>query len=258
MKKITVLFVGYGNMALAILQGAIKAGLQDRYHFEITGRSEQKAQDFLKKNGLEKNLSVVSSDTSLRIEDKIVFLCIKPYGLSSFDFHGRAKEVISVLAGIKVADLKQVIESEGYACVMPNTAASCQRSSSAVYYEGKDFNLVEEIVNSFGSCVRVDNEQLINASIAVSGSGLAFASLVAQALIDSGVREGFQRNQSYELVSGMLEGLSVLLKEKTPQEIIESITSPAGTTIEGLSVLESKGVRGAFIEAAHQAVLKVK
>ena len=106
--------------------------------------------------------------------------------------------------------------------------------------------------------VVVDKEELIDAAIATSGSSPAFIALIAQALIDAGVREGLNCAQSRELVCGMFEGFASLLAESRPQEIIDAIASPAGTTIEGLSVLENRAVRGAIIEAAHQAVLKAR
>ncbi len=258
MQKQKLLFVGYGHMALAIIKGALNANLNQKYHFEITGRSPDRLKDFLKLHKLESYFTIISSECKLDITDKIVLLCIKPYGISSFNYIGKAYACLSVLAGTDIQTISRYIDSKGYVRIMPNTAASYQKSSSAVFCSGIQIELIEDIILSFGNCIEVNNENLIDASIATSGSAPAFIALIAQALIDSGVREGLTRSQSKALVRGMFDGFAKLLNNQEPQEIIDAITSPGGTTIEGLSILEKHGIRGAIIEAGHQAVLKAK
>lgn len=259
MNKKSVLFVGYGNITLAILRGFISSGLHLSYELLVCGRSLQKASDFLNKNNLEGYVRVVSAiENKITIENKIVFLCIKPSGLYSFDFMGCAESVISVMAGVQLTEIKKVANSVGYVRVMPNTAARYQKSSSVVFVDNANLEEIEVLISSFGNFIQVDREDLVDSAIATSGSSPAFVALMAQALIDAGVREGFNRLQSQKLVEGMFEGFSLLLKEKTPQEIIDEITSPGGTTIEGLSVLEKRAFKGIIMEAAHQAVIKAK
>lgn len=258
MNKQKILFVGYGNMALAIIQGFIHSNLHKQYDIEICGRNAKRALSFTSANSLSDFVSVYDQTNILDVEDKIVFLCIKPNGLSSFVFKGQAKGVVSVMAGVKISTLRENIKSCGYVRVMPNTAAKYQKSSSAVYIEDLDIELYRDMIESFGSVVLVDKEDLIDASIATSGSAPAFVAMMAQALIDSGVREGLSCMQSQELVRGMFEGFALLLREKKPQEIIDEIASPAGTTIEGISVLEANAFRGIVLEASHRAVIKAK
>lgn len=258
MQKRKILFVGYGHMALAVIQGILKSDLNQKYDLEITGRDVHKAETFLKNHSLVSHFQVIPSNLGIDITDKIVLLCIKPYGISSFHYIGKAYACLSLLAGTTLQTIRRYIHSVGYVRMMPNTAASYQKSSSAVFCEGIELDTIKEIILSFGSCVEVGSENLVDASIATSGSAPAFIALIAQALIDSGVREGLDRKQSKALVRKMFEGFAQLLNDKEPQEIIDAITSPNGTTIEGLSILEQKAVRGAIMEACHQAVLKAK
>lgn len=258
MNKQKILFVGYGNMALAIIQGFIHSNLYKLYDIEVCGRNTKCALEFISANNLNNFVTIYNANNTLDIENKIVFLCIKPNGLSSFVFNGQARGVVSVMAGVKISVLRENIRSYGYARVMPNTAAKYQKSSSAMYIEDLDIEIYKNMIESFGRVVLVDREDLIDASIATSGSAPAFVAMMAQALMDSGVREGLSCVQSQELVRGMFEGFALLLRDKKPQEIIDEVASPAGTTIEGLSVLESKAFKGIVMEASHKAVMKAK
>ena len=259
MNKKQILFIGYGSMSLAILQGLIAANFHKNYQIQICGRDYAKAQKFLEQNGLSEFCQALALEgNQIPVQDKILFLCVKPDGLASFTYVGEAEVAISVMAGVSVAKLKEALDSRGYVRVMPNTAARFQKSSSAVFVDGVSVESIRAFIQSFGNMVVVDKEELIDAAIATSGSAPAFIALIAQALIDAGVREGLNCAQSRELVCGMFEGFASLLAESRPQEIIDAIASPAGTTIEGLSVLENRAVRGAIIEAAHQAVLRAR
>ncbi|PAF44850.1 pyrroline-5-carboxylate reductase [Helicobacter sp. 11S02596-1] len=268
--KKTLLFVGYGSMAKAIALGIASSDLKNKYHIEITGRDTQKAQKFIEENHLGDVATIhppfmheISSQSSLHgssgrldVDGKIVILCVKPYALGSFVYFGKAHSVYSVLAGVGMEMLKQHIQATNYAKIMPNVGARFQKSSTAVYIEGDIQEEAREIISSFGCAVFVDSESLVDASIATGGSSPAFLALIAQALIDAGVREGLKRDDALKLVRATFEGFANLLAEQSPDTIIAAITSPGGTTIEGLSVLEDRAVRGAVIEACHRAVAK--
>ncbi|PAF52027.1 pyrroline-5-carboxylate reductase [Helicobacter sp. 13S00477-4] len=254
----TLLFVGYGSMAKAIACGIAKSELRNKYRFEIAGRDLKKAQTFIDENNLNNLASVHQLSDVIDIDGKIVILCVKPYALEKFKYKGKATSVYSVMAGVDIEVISKHLASINYAKIMPNVGARYQKSSSAVYIKGDIREEAKEIVSSFGCAVFVDSEALVDASIATGGSSPAFLALVAQALIDAGVREGIKRDDATELVRATFEGFSHLLAQELPNDIIASITSPGGTTIEGLYVLEDRGVRGAFIQACHEAVQKSK
>ncbi|CBG39559.1 pyrroline-5-carboxylate reductase [Helicobacter mustelae] len=253
-----VLVIGHGKIALTLIEGILKAGLHNKYYFEICGREFKKVETFIKFHHLESHFHALPPTPPLFIDEAIVFLCTKPQGLESFVFGGKARAVVSVMAGVSIAKIQQSIHAIGYARIMPNIAAKYQKSCSALYCKDLDWESIGDLVQSFGKVVVVEKEELIDASIAVSGSAPAFLALIAQALMDAGVREGLARLQSKEFVRGMFEGFALLLQQQDPQEIMDLVASPGGTTIEGLSVLESRGVRGAIMEACHQAVARAK
>ena len=114
----------------------------------------------------------------------------------------------------------------------------------------------ESIFAPLGKCVFVDKESYINPSSAISGSGTAYLGLIAEAMIDAGVREGLSIEVSKELVRGLFSGFSALFSVVEANTIRTDTTSPAGTTAEALAILENRGVRSAFMDAIHAANTK--
>ena len=210
--------VGYGNMACAMLRGIIESGLFGDYEIFVAGRDLQKAQslcDSLMSDNPRKDSSTrphlkalcVDSHTSLNIQDCEVLLCVKPHAFGVFAYIGEARIVYSVMAGVRVDTLARVLQARSFVRIMPNVGALYAKSASCVYMRSmqsdtKDIeSAVHRLVESFGNCVIVDNESLIDASIATSGSAPAFLAVVAQSLIDSGIYHGLSYAQSRELVA---------------------------------------------------------
>ncbi|AFI06553.1 pyrroline-5-carboxylate reductase [Helicobacter cetorum] len=254
----TLQFIGYGNMAQAILEGSHQA-LSKHFRLEITGKNPEKIAPFLQEKNIQ--ASVVSYENAIDVHEKFVFLLYKPYNLKDFCYQGQAKSVLSALAGVSFEALENALNSLHYLKCMPNIASKFALSSTAVC-EKSHVPLVSEkafsIIESFGNCVQVGSEEQVNSSVATNGSSLAFLSLVASSLKDAGVREGLSAKDSLKLVSATFKGFAKLLENERPEIITEQICTPKGTTIEGLSVLEKRGVRGAFIEACHESVKKMR
>lgn len=265
MKK-TLLVIGYGNMAKAILTH--NDFISSHFSVLITGRDLQKAKDCIAKCGIEAQIytpQYVDSKPVLDIQDKVILLCTKPKGLYNFTFQGKAQCVYSVLAGVGIEALEKQLQSSHIVRLMPNIAAFSKNSATAFYHKSytqssrtqdTDSNFNAEILaflESFGKAISVDNEALIESSIATSGSSIAFLALIAESLIDAGILEGLTHAQSQDLVKQTFLGFATELATKSPSELKYAISSPGGTTIRGLAILEELGVRGAFIKAAHTA-----
>ncbi|WP_104748509.1 pyrroline-5-carboxylate reductase [Helicobacter cetorum] len=266
MKKETLLFIGYGNMMRAILEGSY-ANLSQNFHLEITGRNATKIAPFLEEKNINATITHPEPHTNtIDIQDKFVFLLYKPYNLNDFNYEGKAKSIISALAGVSFKSLQNTFYAKHYLKCMPNIASKFALSSTAfcecfspLSEEHKTISQnALEIIQSFGIAINVPNEEQVNASVATNGSSLAFLSLVASALKDAGVREGLNAKDSLSLVSATFKGFAKLLEHERPEIITEQICTPKGTTIEGLSVLENRAVRGAFIEACHESVKKMR
>ena len=165
------------------------------------------------------------------------------------------RRVMSVVAGLSTDRLGAVMP-QGVAVVraMPNTPVLVRKGVSAiaggVTATSDDLEWASSILGSVGSVVRV-TERNIDAVTGVSGCGPAFIYLVAEALIEAGVHQGLTREMSRELVVGTMAGAAQMLEQtgQSAEELRAHVTSPGGATAAGLRMLESRAVRGAFLEA---------
>ncbi len=114
--------------------------------------------------------------------------------------------------------------------------------------------LVAKLLESVGRAVAVD-EQLLDAVTGLSGSGPAFVYVIIEALSDAGVRMGLPRQVALQLAAQTVRGAAAMVLEtgEHPGVLKDRVTSPGGTTIAGLAVLESGGLRGTLISAVEAA-----
>lgn len=167
--------------------------------------------------------------------------------------------VISLAAGIKTASMEAILpDAQPVARVLPTTAAKIRQSATA-YCLGSQVDdahskLVESLFAPLGSCVRVLEPQL-DGALGVASSGIAFAYLFLEALIDGGVRAGLPREQARALAIRTLSGAAAMAEAtgEHPGALKDAVTTPGGTTIAGLEVLERGAVRGAVIGAVDAA-----
>jgi Pyrroline-5-carboxylate reductase len=122
-----------------------------------------------------------------------------------------------------------------------------------------DLATVTRLFESVG-VARVVPEPLLDAVTGLSGSGPAFVFTVIEALSDGGVKAGLPRDTAMALAAQTVLGAAKMVLETGthPAALKDAVASPAGTTIEGLSVLERAAVRGAFIDAVCAAAHRSK
>jgi len=235
-----VTIIGNGKMALAIAKG-----LKDE-KVEVVGRDEKKLKEFCKVSGVKKYYLLENFD----ITNKTIILAVKPYALESLNLKGKAKEIISIMAGKKIEDIKRYIDAKQYTRVMPNVGAEFLSSTTAVFGSETAKNIFDKI----GTTIRVNSEKELDIATAIAGSGPAFLALVAEAIADGGVLCGLNRELSYQLTKGLFQSYASL-KDK-PSDIKDSVMSPAGTTATGYAILEENSVRNGFIKAIKSAYEK--
>ena len=250
MQKISI--IGYGKMAKAIA-----CGLNGKFALEIIGRNAEKMERFVRENALQNASVVCAKSNAIDIANKSVILAIKPYALESFAYTGKARAIYSIMAGISIERLQKCAEAEIFVRVMPNVASLVGMGVSVIYAESSADSAIytecESIFAPLGKCIFVDKESYINPAGAISGSGTAYLGLIAEAMIDAGVREGLNLEVSKELTRGLFSGFSALFTQSEANTIRTDTTSPAGMSAEALAILENRGVRSAFMDAIHAA-----
>ncbi len=170
--------------------------------------------------------------------------------------------LISIAAGITLARLEAALpEGARVIRVMPNTPALVGASASG-FTPGKaatpaDAQLAQRLFGAVGLAFQL-KESLLDAVTGLSGSGPAYAFLMIEALSDGGVAAGLPRDAATRLAAQTLLGAARMVIEtgQHPGALKDMVTSPGGTTIEGLHELEKGGVRAALMNAVRAAADK--
>ncbi len=237
---------------------AIISGIVGHLEIEVIGRDISKLEKLQNEFNGKININLINDNFS--IDGKNILLAVKPQNLNSVSksFHGRARRLFSVLAGISIDKLKDYISADGYIRAMPNLSAIYGQSMTALFGDEVATGEAIFLFGRIGNIIELQNESDIDIATAIAGSGPAYLSLVAEALTDGGVKSGLKRADSEKLVEGLFAGFGKLLTNHSTFEIKNMVMSPAGTTAYGYSRLESGAVRSSFIETIDIAVKRAK
>ncbi len=164
--------------------------------------------------------------------------------------------VVSVMAGVRAADISAALPGRPVVRVMPTTAVAQAEGVAAVWSEdAKARALAHALFDSVADTVDLDEERLIDAATAVAGSAPAFFYALAQAIAAAGVDAGLSRDAAERLARGALRSAgSGAGTEATLDALTARIASPGGTTEAGLRALDQghalEGAAGAAVAAA--------
>ena len=253
-------FIGSGRMASALINGMIRAGVAtpDRI---VASDPQAATRDAL---GREAGVAVHASNRPVVEGSDVVVLAVKPQSMAAVlaeiapGLEARHL-VVSIAAGVSIATMQAALGAATRVVrVMPNTPALLGEGASA-FATGPtatdaDAELVGRFLESVGRAVRVPEAQL-DAVTGLSGSGPAFVYMIIEALSDGGVRAGLPRDVATTLAAQTVLGAARMVLETGvhPGALKDQVTSPAGTTIAGVQVLERSALRGALIDAVDAA-----
>lgn len=264
--KLSIGFLGAGKMATALARGFVAA--------QVVTPKQIIASDMLEvaRTAFGETLKGAITTTSNRDvvkRSQVVVLAVKPDQVDAVLTEVRPSFteehlLISIAAGVTLARLQTALgEAARIVRVMPNTpalvgAAACGfalgRQATA-----DDARQVQQLLSAVGTAYQV-KESLLDAVTGLSGSGPAYVFLMIEALSDAGVAAGLPRDVATKLAAQTLLGSAKMVLETGlhPGALKDMVTSPGGTTIEGLHELEKAGVRGALINAVRAASEKSK
>ncbi len=263
MKNSTLGFVGGGNMGEALIKGLLNASIlppERILAFDVSKSRLRYLNDRYR-------ITVCKSIDEVTLQSDTIIVAVKPQNmdavLDNMTPHlAHAPLIISIAAGITIERMSRVLpQATPLVRVMPNTPALVQEGASALargeHVSEEQMGFALEIFNAVGKAITVE-EKWMDAVTGLSGSGPAYVLLLIESLVDAGVLMGLPRSTSKELVLQTVLGTVHMVQEteKHPAELKDLITSPAGTTVEGLKVLEERAVRGALLEAVKVATLK--
>jgi len=235
--------VGAGSMGGAVLHGAVEAGILSPSEIVVADPNDDRRREA-------SNLGcIVSSEAKDAFEAQQVVLAVKPqvFPTVAKGVGGLARDtiVISVMAGLHSSTIRTALgERARIVRVMPNTPCRVRAGVSAIALgagaQPGDEALAHRILASLGEVVEVD-ESKMHAVTAVSGSGPAYVFLLAEAMEQAAIAEGFDRHTARTLAYGTIHGAGRLLAESprrtTADDLRTAVTSPGGTTAAALEFL---------------------
>lgn len=257
-------FIGGGNMAEALIKGMLQSSKFKAQKDILVSEPREERREYLEKAY---GIRTTPSNKELVSSGSIIVLAVKPQNMAGVLEEIAAavtaeKTVVSIAAGITLVYLQARLQTKKLLRVMPNTPALIQKGMSVMSLcdclEDRDLVVVREIFMSVGKLLTLP-EKYMNAVTALSGSGPAFLALFIEAMIDAGVSMGLGREQASELAIQTFIGTAGLLETgMLPYKLREMVTSPGGTTAEGLKAFEAKGLKNITMDAMHAALLRAE
>ena len=258
--KTVIGFIGAGNMAYALIKGLLSNGF-DAKNINVSDSNDE----LLIKRQSELNITTYSDNGSLLENSDIVVFAVKPQVLSivCLQLKNKVKPnhlFVSIVAGIRGNDINRWLGGN-FALVrtMPNTPALFQSGVTGLFanelVSNQQKELVTSILSSVGECFWVDEEKLIDAITAISGSGPAYFFLLMQSITQAAIALGLDEKTANSLSIQTSLGASLMATKsgKDSKTLRSEVTSPNGTTQAAIESFQDQNFEGIVAAATRAA-----
>jgi pyrroline-5-carboxylate reductase len=262
LKGVKLGFIGAGNMGGAIIRGLVagdRVAAENVVYYDPDPRRHK---------DLDRSGAKAAPDQAAVLQAPVVVLAVKPQIMTAVlkslqEYAGPEHLIISIAAGVTLKTLETALPQSRVIRVMPNTPTLVGAGMAALALGDRatqeDADLALEIFAAVGRAVVVE-ERLMDAVTGLSGSGPAYVAIFIEALTDGGVKMGLPRHLALLLATQTVIGAARLCLEEEihPGVLKDLVTSPGGTTITGLHVLEDGRFRGLVMSAVEAAALRAR
>ncbi|MDR2564926.1 MAG: pyrroline-5-carboxylate reductase [Bifidobacteriaceae bacterium] len=255
-------FIGAGNMAGAIIEGIIASGLVGADAIAAHDPDDRKVKDLAKRTGI----AAFAGNEEVVAASDVVVLAVKPQYVPSVleqvggQIVAKAPLVVSIAAGITLKHLDGWLgPNVPVVRVMPNINVTVGQGMSAV--TGNDVatdSQIDSVVQLFaaiGQAVKLE-ERLFPAFAAIAGASPAWVFLFVDALARGALAAGMTKHEARAAATQAVLGSAALLRQtgEHPWQLIDKVSSPGGTTVAGMNVLEDRGFSAAVVAAVAATV----
>jgi pyrroline-5-carboxylate reductase len=258
MSSSTIVFIGGGNMAGALIGGLLRAGRPAASILVVEPAAAQRER-LTQAHGV---APLAAADERLAAAGTVVW-AVKPqlFGVAAAPctpFVGQALQ-LSVMAGIRSAALVAATGSNRVVRAMPNTPALIGRGIAGLYardaVSATERAEAEALFAPTGALLWVAQEDDLDAVTALSGSGPAYVFYFVEAMMQAGAEMGLTPAQGRQLALATFDGATALAaaSSEPPETLRAQVTSKGGTTFAAITAMEDSGVKAAFVRALHAA-----
>ncbi|WEV45474.1 pyrroline-5-carboxylate reductase [Streptococcaceae bacterium ESL0687] len=253
-------FIGAGKMAQAIIRGLDA----DRFDLSISSRNSEKTKDLAQKLAI----NFCKNNITLAKSVDLIILSIKPQIIPQVieEIRGElaGKKIISIAAGLDLKRLQDLIQEQVEIIrVMPNINAEISKSTTAICpneLASTEFvDITKEIFTSIGQVYEIGEKDFQTFS-AIAGSSPAFIYIFIDALSRAAVRYGMPKELATEIVAQTVSASAQMVNDsgENPWALVDKVSSPGGTTIEGVVSLEENKFVASVIDAVSKTIEKDK
>jgi pyrroline-5-carboxylate reductase len=250
-----IAIVGCGNMGMAFARSFIQYDLVKRQNLLLIEKSTDRAEALR-----EEGSGVVVDTISPSVSDvDLVILSVKPQDYASITedlsrFLKPEQLVLSIMAGITIAKIQESLKHDLVVRAMPNTPAMLGMGITAFTASANisfaKLLKVENLINATGRSVYIEDESMIDAVTALSGSGPAYFYYIVKHMVEAGKQMGFEESMALQLVKQTMLGSYHLINnaEKNLDDLIKAVASKGGTTEAALKVFGEKAINQGLID----------
>lgn len=249
-------FLGAGNMGGAYIKALDKElffyepnkSRAIELEKETKGKSVENLEELLSKS------DIIVLGVKPQILDKVL-LELKTFDLSK-------KIIVTMVVGVKISHYQKYLGDIKIVRTMPNTPVQIKEGVTGASFHRLDEaekSVVTEMLETCGLVLEVEEEKL-DVITAISGSGPAYVFMLINALADGGVRLGLSKPEAIKVASQTFLGAAKMVIETGmhPEVLKDMVTSPGGTTAQGLAKMEEYSMRSGMIETAKATYEKAK
>lgn len=268
----TLTFIGAGNMATSIIGGLIEQG----YDANLITACDPQTQSL---SQIQTTFAINTSTDNIAAckACDVIILAVKPQILKTvvlalkpaLEQRQELPLIISIAAGISAQQIQQWLEKPiAIVRCMPNTPSLVQKGASGLYANAEtnqqQKDIAQTLLQAVGYTTWVDDEALIDAVTAVSGSGPAYFFLFMEAMIEAGIKQGLDQESATKLTLQTALGAATLAQasDVSVDELRRRVTSAGGTTEQAIKHFEQSGlkeiVEGAMLDCAERSKAMAK
>ncbi|MDC9714774.1 MAG: pyrroline-5-carboxylate reductase [Gammaproteobacteria bacterium] len=259
-KTTTIGFIGAGNMAYALISGLCNSG------FSATNiKLSDTSKTLLSQRKTKFNLETFTNNAQLAGQCSVIVLAVKPQIIPIVckEIQANIKHkplIISIAAGVKSGDINRWLGgNNAIVRTMPNTPALLGAGATGIVaneaVNSEQKNLAEQILDSIGQCFWVQDEAMLDAVTALSGSGPAYFFLMIESMTNAGIALGLDKQIAEKLSIQTALGASMMADQSgnSPHELRAKVTSKNGTTQAAIESFQDQNFEAVVSHAMRAA-----